>query len=153
VFSDDLDEMYVQAKKLAQLGPNVYVKIPVTNTKSEFTGRIIKKLSAEGVKLNVTAVFTTRQVVDIWNNIHWDTPAIISVFAGRIADTGVDPIPFMKDCVAMIKIRNTIFHERNRINSGISYSAGEYRNDCRSIPMNIVPNIYNLSSSKNCSNV
>ena len=102
VFSDDLDEMYVQAKKLAELGSNVYVKIPVTNTKGEFTGPILKRLSSEGVKLNVTAIFTLDQVKDVCTSLTVGTPAVISVFAGRVADTGVDPIPHMKNCKAII---------------------------------------------------
>ncbi len=102
VFSDDLDEMYVQAKKLANLGSNVYVKIPVTNTKGEFTGRILNSLSSEGVQLNVTAIFTLEQVKNVCLALNADTPAVISVFAGRVADTGVDPIPHMKKCKTIV---------------------------------------------------
>jgi len=102
VFSDDLDEMYVQARKLAMLGSNVYVKIPVTNTKGEFTGKILKRLSSEGVQLNVTAIFTLEQVKNVCLALTVDTPAVISVFAGRVADTGVDPIPHMKKCKTIV---------------------------------------------------
>lgn len=101
VFSDELDEMEAQAKKIAAWGDNVYVKIPVTNTKGVSTAPIIQSLSAAGVKLNVTAVFTLGQVDEILAALHPDTPAVVSVFAGRIANAGVDPMPIMKASVAM----------------------------------------------------
>jgi transaldolase len=103
VFSDELDGMEAQARKIATWGPNVNVKIPVTNTKRVFTGPIIKRLSAEGVVLNVTALTTLEQVKCVVDALHKDTPAIISVFAGRVADTGVDPVPLMKAAVAAVK--------------------------------------------------
>jgi len=107
VFSDDFEEMYVQAKKLAALGDNVYVKIPVTNTKGHFSGDLIRKLDSENIKMNITAVFTLEQVASILKNLLSDTPHIISVFAGRIADTGVDPLPIMKTALEMIKNHNS----------------------------------------------
>jgi transaldolase len=103
VFSDDLPEMERQARKIAAWGPNVYVKIPVTNTQSTFTGPIIRNLSKDGVKLNVTAVFTLEQVHDVVEHLSKSTPAVISVFAGRIANAGVDPMPLMKAAVAIAK--------------------------------------------------
>ncbi len=103
VFSDDLPEMERQARKINAWGSNVYVKIPVTNTKGEFTGPIIKSLSHAGVKLNVTAVFTLEQTADVIENLSKDTPAVISIFAGRIANAGVDPMPLMRAAVAMAK--------------------------------------------------
>jgi len=102
VFADDLNEMVSQAKVISSWGSNVNVKIPVTNTKSESTGPIIKELAAMGVQLNITAVFTTMQVEEIANNLSLGTPAIVSVFAGRIADSGLDPIPVMSDCVKIL---------------------------------------------------
>ena len=104
VFADDLTEMLAQAKVIASWGPNVNVKIPVTNTKGEFTGPIIKELSAAGAQLNLTAVFTPVQVKAIAENLSQETPAIVSVFAGRIADTGRDPLPIMRECVGILKI-------------------------------------------------
>ena len=98
VFSDDLEEMYQQAKKLSALGDNVYVKIPVTNTKGTYTGPILTRLSNEGVKLNVTAIFSIEQVLNVCSSLNNAIPAVISVFAGRIADTGVDPVPHMAVC-------------------------------------------------------
>lgn len=103
VFEDDLDLMLAQAKVINSWASNVYVKLPVTNTKGESTGSIIKELSNLSVKLNITAVFTPFQVEKIAENLSKNTPAIISVFAGRIADTGIDPIPLMSDCLKIIK--------------------------------------------------
>lgn len=103
VFADDLTEMLAQAKVIASWGANVNVKIPVTNTKGEFTGRIIEELSDAGVQLNITAVFTIDQVKAIVENLSYDTPAIVSVFAGRIADSGLDPVPIMQECVKILK--------------------------------------------------
>ena len=97
VFADELDEMYKEAKVLAQLGENVYVKIPVMNSKGEATYEVIERLAKEQVKLNVTAIFTAEQIQEVVNVLSVTTPAIVSVFAGRIADTGVDPIPIMKE--------------------------------------------------------
>lgn len=102
VFSDDFSEMERQAKLIASWGENVYVKIPVTNTKGEPSYDLIKRLAAEGIKLNVTAVFTIEQVKHIIESLIKEVPAVISVFAGRIADTGVDPIPLMKEAKALI---------------------------------------------------
>jgi transaldolase len=108
VFADDLPAMAAQAREIASWGDNVNVKIPVTNTKGEFTGPIIESLSAEGVQLNVTAVFTPAQTQAIAAVLAADTPAIISVFAGRVADTGLDPVPLMADCLSKIKDRPNI---------------------------------------------
>ena len=103
VFADDLTHMLAQAKVIASWGSNVNVKIPVTSTRGEFTGPIIRELSSSGVQLNITAVFTPEQVEIIADNLSCDTPAIVSVFAGRIADTGLDPIPIMSDCLGILK--------------------------------------------------
>lgn len=105
VFSDDIDEMYRQAKTLNDLGENVYVKIPVTNTKSEPTTRIVKVLSNEGIKLNVTAIFTIGQIDEVCDALNEETPSIVSIFAGRIANAGVDPEPIMKHAVNLSKTK------------------------------------------------
>ena len=97
VFSDDLDEMYQQAKKIYSWGENIYVKIPVTNTKGISTGSLISKLAKEGVALNVTAIMTIRQVSEVCSKLRSDVPSVVSVFAGRIADAGIDPIPVMSE--------------------------------------------------------
>jgi transaldolase len=106
VFSDDFEEMYLQAKKLCALGNNVFVKVPVTNTQGEFSGDLIKRLDSENVKMNITAVFTLQQIEKVLKNLSSDTNHIISVFAGRIADTGVDPLPIMKESLCLIKGHN-----------------------------------------------
>ena len=103
VFADDLPNMLAQAKVISSWGSNVNVKIPVTNTKGEFTGPIIKELAESGVKLNITAIFTVDQVEEIVKNLSQNTFAIISVFAGRIADSGIDPMPVMRECVEILK--------------------------------------------------
>ena len=100
VFSDDFEEMNRQAQKLANMGSNVFVKIPVTNTRGESAGPLIAKLNSAGIPLNVTAVMTTDQVRSVCDNLKDDTPSIISVFAGRVADTGRDPIPLMQTALA-----------------------------------------------------
>ena len=105
VFADDFGEMEVQAREIASWGRNVNVKIPVTNTKREFAGVVIERLSKAGVALNVTAVMTLDQVERITERFDARTPAIISVFAGRIADTGVDPISHMRACKQITALR------------------------------------------------
>ena len=99
VFADDLAVMKEEALKIASLGNNVYVKIPVTNSKGESTAPIIEELSRAGVKLNVTAIFTLKQVQIVVDALSEGVPSIVSVFAGRIADTGIDPEPLMKEAL------------------------------------------------------
>ena len=103
VFADAFDEMEKQALEIASWGKNVNVKIPVTNTKGEFCGPLVERLSRAGVQLNVTAVMTLDQVKRITDKLAPDTPAIVSVFAGRIADTGRDPVPLMAEAVKILK--------------------------------------------------
>ena len=96
VFSDDLNDMYRQALILRDLGENVWVKIPVSNTQGIMTYDLINKLSFEGVKVNVTAIFTKQQIQQVYDALNPDISSIISIFAGRIANAGVDPEPTMK---------------------------------------------------------
>lgn len=103
VFADEIDEMYIQAKKIASWGKNVFVKIPIINTKGKSMGNLIKQLSNEKIKLNITAVFTQSQVMNIFKNLNKSTPAIISIFAGRIADTGRDPKILVKKSISIFK--------------------------------------------------
>lgn len=105
VFADDLPTMEQQAREIATWGRNVYVKIPVMNTKTEFTGPILSSLSKSGIKLNVTAIMTVEQVSNIADALADNVPAVISVFAGRIADTGRDPIPLMTECLKVLQKR------------------------------------------------
>ncbi len=95
VFSDDFSEMKRQAVRIRDWGPNVYVKIPVTNTRGEGSYDLVRDLAAEGVKLNVTAILTLDQVRRVAGSLSPDVPAVVSIFAGRIADAGCDPMPLM----------------------------------------------------------
>lgn len=108
VFSDELDEMKAQALTLNELGKNVWVKIPVTNTKGQSTANIVKELTQQGVKVNVTAIFTLKQVRTVFDSIDANTPSIVSVFAGRIANAGIDPEPLMKEAVEICSPKNLI---------------------------------------------
>lgn len=105
VFADDAPSIIAQARVIGGWGPNVNVKIPVTNTKGAFMGEPISTLSKDGVVLNITAIMTPAQVKAIADALDPATPAIISVFAGRIADTGRDPIPVMTECLEILKDR------------------------------------------------
>ena len=105
VFADEADEMVRQAEVISSWGKNVNVKIPVTNTKGEFSGRVIEELSAAGIMINVTAVMTLEQVRRITACLAPQTPAIVSVFAGRVADTGIDPVPLMREAVKILAER------------------------------------------------
>jgi transaldolase len=102
VFADDDAEMRRQARKLAAWGPNVYVKIPVTTTGGTSTATLVRELSEDGVQVNVTALFTTAQVELITAAVADGAPSCISVFAGRIADAGIDPMPIMSRAVAIM---------------------------------------------------
>lgn len=96
VFADDLPGMEKEAKKIASWGDNIYVKIPVTNTIGKSTAPVITNLSRAGLQLNVTAILTIDQVIEVCRALDPEIPAIVSVFAGRIADTGRDPVPIMR---------------------------------------------------------
>ena len=105
VFADDFPTMVKQAHTIASWGGNVNAKVPVTNTKGDFAGEVISALSAAGVVLNITAIFTPAQVRAVAEALDPQTDAIVSVFAGRIADTGVDPIPVMQACKEILQSR------------------------------------------------
>jgi len=102
VFADEFAEMERQARIITSWGSNVYVKIPVTNTRGEFSGSVIRDLARDGVKLNVTAILAIEQVRAVVELLNPAVPAIVSVFAGRIADTGIDPVPVMKEVVRIV---------------------------------------------------
>jgi transaldolase len=105
VFTDDFDEMAREARILAELGKSVYVKIPVTDTKGNSSAELVRTLSGEGIKLNVTGLFTQGQVEEVSEALAEGVPACISLFAGRIADAGVDPVPAVEAAVAAIADR------------------------------------------------
>jgi transaldolase len=103
VFADEFDEMERQARKIACWGQNVYVKIPVTNTRRESSCELVRRLTQSGVKVNVTAILTLRQVREVVAVLDGGAPACISVFAGRIADTGRDPVPVMAAAAELVR--------------------------------------------------
>ena len=103
VFADDIVNMISQGNKISKWGNNVYVKVPVTNSKGKFMGKVIKTLNKNKIKLNITAVYTYAQTKKILKNINKNTKVIISIFAGRMADTGKDPIPQIKKSLKISK--------------------------------------------------
>ena len=103
VFADDFPTMEKQAREIATWGKNVYVKIPVTNTKREPTTELVRELAGAGVKLNVTAICTVAQVRDVARALEGGAPSVVSVFAGRVADTGRDPIPLMQESLTLCR--------------------------------------------------
>ncbi len=103
VFADNPEEMLTQAYKINSWGKNVYVKIPVVNSKGKFMGKVIKELSSKGVKLNITAVYTYEQTKKIFKSLNKKTKSIISIFAGRMADKGKDPVPIFKKSISLTK--------------------------------------------------
>lgn len=105
VISDDIPEMGRQAREIASWGPNVYVKVPISDTHGQSTLPLIAELCADGVQVNATAVMTLEQVAGVIEAVQDETPAIVSVFAGRIADTGIDPVPVMREAVSMAASR------------------------------------------------
>ncbi len=108
VFADSPKEMLKQAYVINSWGKNIYVKIPVINSKGVFMGSVIKELSNKGIKLNITAVYTYEQVKKIYNNLNKKTRSIISIFAGRMADKGKDPLPIFKKSILLTKKNKNI---------------------------------------------
>ena len=103
VFSDNHNEMEKQAYKINSWGSNIYVKIPVTNSRGKFSGNLIRKLSNKKIKLNITAVYTVKQVKDIFKCLNKNSYAFISIFCGRMADVGKDPLPIVKRSISITK--------------------------------------------------
>jgi transaldolase len=103
VFADDHESMIKQGKKINSWGKNVYVKVPVINSKNQFTGKVIKELNNQNIKLNITAVYTAKQTERILKEINKKTKVIISIFAGRAGDTGKDPVPEFTNSLKMAK--------------------------------------------------
>jgi len=103
VFADDFKEMERQARRIAPWGKHISVKIPITNTKGESAIPLVRRLSQDGIAINVTAMFTLKQVQDVVTAVKGGAPCFVSVFAGRIADTGRDPVPLMAEAVKMLK--------------------------------------------------
>ena len=108
VFADNFKDMLKQAYEINSWGKNVYVKIPVVNSKGVFTGPVIKELSDKGIKINITAVYTFEQTKKIYKKLNKKTRSIISIFAGRMADKGKDPLPIFKKSISLIKKNKNI---------------------------------------------
>lgn len=108
VFADDFKTMKREAEKIAQFGENVFVKVPVMNSMGESSVPLIKELSSQGIKLNVTAIFTVKQVTEVVDALTEGVESIVSVFAGRIADTGIDPIDIMKTSVEICHAKSGV---------------------------------------------
>jgi transaldolase len=106
VISDDFNSMEREARKIAKMGENIYVKIPVTNTKGEFSTPLIKKLSEDGINLNITVLYSLEQIKSTAVALSPENKSIISIFAGRVAETGVDPVPIIKEAVEFLKSRS-----------------------------------------------
>ena len=107
VFADDINSMIKQGKEISKWGKNLYVKVPITNSKGKYMSKVIRNLNNNNIKLNITAVYTSMQTRQILRNINKKTKVIISIFAGRMADSGIDPIPIFKDSIKFAsKFRN-----------------------------------------------
>lgn len=109
VFGDEFNTMKKEALLLSDYGKNVFVKIPIQNTKGESSLPLIQELSSAGINLNITAIFTVKQVRDVCHCVCDNSKTIVSVFAGRIADTGIDPMPIMKESAAFCHQKNNVF--------------------------------------------
>ncbi len=103
VFADDIKGMIYQGKKISKWSKNVYVKVPITNSKGKFMGKVIRTLNNNDIKLNITAVYSSKQTRKILKNINKKTNVIISIFAGRMADKGIDPVPQFKNSLLIAK--------------------------------------------------
>ena len=103
VFADDQKSMIEQGKEINSWGKNVYVKVPVVNSKNKFSGKVIKELNGNNIKLNITAVYTFEQVKNIYKKLNKKTKSIISIFAGRMSDKGKDPLPVFKKSISLTK--------------------------------------------------
>ena len=108
VFADDIENMIIQGKEISNWGKNVYVKVPITNSEGKFMGKVIRTLNKNRIKLNITAVYTSQQTKQILKNIDKKTKVIISIFAGRMADKGKDPLPIFKKSIHLTKKNKNI---------------------------------------------
>ncbi len=108
IFADDIKNMIIQGNKISKWGQNVYVKVPITNSKGHFTGKVIKSLNKKKIKLNITAVYNSNQTKQILKNIDKKTKVIISIFAGRMSDAGKDPIPQFRESLKLSKKYNNV---------------------------------------------
>ena len=148
VFADELKEREEQGLKINTWGKNVYVKIPVLNSKGKFTGKVIKELNKQNIKLNITAVYTSSQTNKILKAINKKTKVIISMFAGRSADAGKDPIPEFKKSIAMAKKFKNVEILWASVREPYNYfQANQLGCHIITIPPNIIEKIENFGKS------
>ena len=148
VFSDELKSMIMQAHIINSWGKNVYVKIPVVNSRGKFTGKVIKELSDKGIKLNITAVHTFKQVKKIYKLLNKNTKSIISIFAGRMSDTGKDPIPVFNSSLNLTKKNNNVKILWASTREAYNFmQAKKLRCDIITMPPKIIDQIKNFGKS------
>ena len=148
VFADSSKEMLNQAYEINSWGKNVYVKIPVVNSKGKFMGQVIKKLCIEKIKLNITAVYTYDQTKKIYNSLNKKTKSIISIFAGRMSDKGKDPIPIFKKSINLTKKNKNIDILWASTREAYNYiQAKQLRCNIITMPPKIINQIINFGKS------
>ena len=148
VFADNSTDMLKQAYEINSWGKNVFVKIPVVNSKGDFTGPIIKKLSDKGIKLNITAVYTFEQTKKIYKKLNKKTKSIISIFAGRMADKGKDPLPIFKKSISLTKKNKNIEILWASTREAYNYiQAKQLKCDIITMPPKIISQIENFGKS------
>ena len=150
VFADDAKNMIIQGRAISKWGKNVYVKIPVTNSKGNFMGKVFKTLSNDKIKLNITAVYSSKQTKQILKNINRNIKIIISIFAGRMADTGKDPIPEFKESIKLSKKFKNVKILWASTREVYNYSQAKNLNcDIITIPPNIIEKIEKFGKTYN----
>jgi len=148
VFADTPKEMLKQAYKISAWGKNVYVKIPVVNSKGLFMGSVIKELSDKGIKLNITAVYTHEQTEKIYQKLNKKTKSIISIFAGRMADKGKDPLPIFKKSISLTKKNKNIEILWASTREAYNYTqAKQLKCNIITMPPNIIDKIHSFGKS------
>ena len=150
VFADNFDDMREQALRINKWGKNVFVKIPIINSKGQLTSRVIKQLNKEGIKLNITAVYTAKQTKEILKNINKKTKVIISIFAGRAADAGHDPVPEILESIKMKKNFKNVEILWASVREPYNYiQASQIGCDIITVPPNIIEKIEKFGKSFN----
>ena len=150
VFADNANDMLIQAYKINSWGKNVYVKIPVVNSKGTFMGSVINKLSNKGVKLNITAVYTFEQTKKIFRCLNKKSKSIISIFAGRMADKGKDPVPIFKKSISLTKKYKNIQILWASTREAYNYiQANQLGCDIITMPPKIIEKVEKFGSSNN----
>ncbi len=148
VFADNFNDMLDQAYEINSWGKNVYVKIPVVNSKGIFTGKVIKELSNKGIKLNITAVYTFDQTKKIYKSLNKKTKSIISIFAGRMGDKGKDPIPIFKKSIYLTKKNKNIEILWASTREAYNYTQAKQLNcDIITMPPKVINQIDNFGKS------